>query len=285
MKKLRNIPFGYQLSDGEIAFHQQEANAVKMIFNEYLHGGLSYKDITELLTDKRIPYRENKSIWNKSMVKRILENAKYMGTEDYSMLVSEADFQLVASIKAKRNQNGNTSSAIIFIKKKSLCFECGGRYKRHTKNPRKEKWYCENGCQSETRITDSLLQNILTSVLNEVIVDSSILNIESTLSFKPNLEIIRLINEINRMIEKKELDKDNVKALIMVCAAEKYATYDDCTAPYKTEVLKALLKGKRSLAEFNVELFNKVVENFLIEKNGVVHVRFINQKVITYHMK
>jgi hypothetical protein len=76
VRKMRYIPFGYRLVDGEITVHEREAGAVKIIFTEYLHNGRSYKDIAAMLTDQGVAYRENVLNWNKSMIKRILSRQK-----------------------------------------------------------------------------------------------------------------------------------------------------------------------------------------------------------------
>ena len=46
--KIRNIPFGYVLVNGEIALHRQEASAVKRIFALYLQGA-SLKTIADMI--------------------------------------------------------------------------------------------------------------------------------------------------------------------------------------------------------------------------------------------
>lgn len=95
--KLRTIPFGYQMINGEIVPHLREANAVRRIFELYI-GGLSYKLITKELCGGDILYRPGVT-WNQHMVKRILENRRYIGENEYPALITAHDIEAVAARK------------------------------------------------------------------------------------------------------------------------------------------------------------------------------------------
>ena len=55
MKKIRYLPFGYTIRNGQTVIDQQEAETVRGIFTAYIHGA-SLKEIAEDLTAKNIPY-------------------------------------------------------------------------------------------------------------------------------------------------------------------------------------------------------------------------------------
>ena len=90
----RKTPFGYMIQNGEIIICSVEADAVRSIFTHYL-AGASYAKIAEEMSRGSIPYHQHTSKWNKHMVKRILENGRYLGTEVYPRLVSDEDFLAV----------------------------------------------------------------------------------------------------------------------------------------------------------------------------------------------
>lgn len=285
MRKQRYIPFGYKLCNGETTLHEQEAEAVQMIFTKYLHDGLSYQALADRLTSQGIPYRENTSAWNKSMVKRILNTPKYMGADGYPKLISESEFHQVHAIKtAKYTRQAIPPSPLAAAMKERLsCHECGSGYSRKLDNRYREKWYCKNqDCKAEIRITDAWLQDSLTAVLNMVIADPSELEMGSAASNLHTLEVTKLTNEINREIDKKDFNEEYVKALIMGCAAEKYANCTEGNTHYLTEILKGEFEKQDPLTEFDIELFTRTVEKASIEKDGTIHVRFINQKTISH---
>ena len=74
----RKIPFGYIIEGGVTQPHPQEANAVRYIFGQYL-AGASLLAIAEDMTRQGPRYHQHTPAWNKNMVKRVLESARYTG--------------------------------------------------------------------------------------------------------------------------------------------------------------------------------------------------------------
>ncbi|MDF9409673.1 MAG: Recombinase [Pelotomaculum sp. PtaB.Bin013] len=284
MQKHRYIPFGYKICNGETVPHEQEAEAVRMIFQKYLRESLSCQALADLLTAQGVPYREKSFVWNKSMVKRILDTPKYMGADGYPQLVSEAEFQQAHAIKAvKYTRRAVPPSPLAAAMKNRLsCHECGSGYGRRLDNRYGGKWHCKNqDCKTEIRITDAWLQDGLTAMMNRVIADPAELEMEKTPSNVHTLEVTKLNNEINRELDKKDLNEDYVKALIMGCAAEKYANCAEGDTQYLTEILAREFDRQDPLTEFDIELFTRTVEKASIAKDGTIHVRFINQKTMS----
>ena len=93
----RKLPFGYQMRMGEVVRNEPEAKAVQDIFLQYTLGA-SLKEIAAQMSKTDTVYDDGKS-WNKNMVARILENAKYTGTDSYPKLV---DIKLFEAASAKR---------------------------------------------------------------------------------------------------------------------------------------------------------------------------------------
>lgn len=91
MSKNRTIPFGYCMKNGEITVDFTESKAVVRIFEEYLNGS-SLLQIAKLMESEKIRYSEDSNKWNKNMVKRIIENKKYLGTDKYPQIISEKFF-------------------------------------------------------------------------------------------------------------------------------------------------------------------------------------------------
>ena len=82
MSKKRVFPFGYQMRDGQVVVNPQEAELVREIFEQYRQG----KTTPELAASamlQGVPYREGAAVWNKNMVCRILDDARYTGTDEY----------------------------------------------------------------------------------------------------------------------------------------------------------------------------------------------------------
>ena len=140
MSKNRRIPFGYMMQNGIITTNPAEVLAVLTIFSEYMVG----KSLENIAINMKVPYSEDK-IWNKNMVKRVLENEKYLGTDVYPQLISEEVFRKVNERKSAKA----TSLCIIpdelqEIRNLTVCKECGKRLFR----TKAELWDCRNhGCR------------------------------------------------------------------------------------------------------------------------------------------
>ena len=122
----RKIPFGYIIEGGVTQPHPQEANAVRYIFGQYL-AGASLLAIAEDMTRQGPRYHQHTDVWNKNMVKRILENQKYIGAEGYPPLVSDEDFAAARCQRSDRNTYAPLSAEIRPILGKTVCARCGGR--------------------------------------------------------------------------------------------------------------------------------------------------------------
>ena len=99
MLKNRSIPFGYCVVNGKYTISENEAEAVRKIFADYIGG----KTLIPIAAEMTIPYNTGKSTWNKNMVCRVLENRKYIGENGYPPIISVEDFKQAACIKAERN--------------------------------------------------------------------------------------------------------------------------------------------------------------------------------------
>lgn len=98
MQKNRNIPFGYCVINGKYALNTAESQAVQKIFSDYIGG----KSLKVIASEMKIPYNTAKTVWNKNMVCRGLENKKYIGENGYPQIVEKHEFEQAAQIKAER---------------------------------------------------------------------------------------------------------------------------------------------------------------------------------------
>lgn len=125
MAKNRRIPFGYPMINGEITTHPREVYAVSKIFAEYLKGR-SMLDISKEIQAADIPYHSGESCrWNKNMVKRILENEKYLGTDTYPQIISPDIFHRANNKKLKKATNiCIVPDELKEIRNMTICAEC-----------------------------------------------------------------------------------------------------------------------------------------------------------------
>jgi hypothetical protein len=223
MKKIRTLPFGYIISDGNVVVESKEAEIVQYIFNAYIKG-MSYYNISEAVTKLNVPYRENAPGWNKCMIKRVLENPKYTGGYDLPQIIDIKVYGEVQDLIESKTSNVKTYDAANSIKKKCKC-HCGGTFQRRARKNNNYKWQCENTeCKMNLDIFDKDIEASVTIIFNRVINNIGLIDKHFTKfeSYTPTIEITKLNNEINRMLEKRDSNSDEIKKSIFKCASLKY---------------------------------------------------------------
>ena len=279
MKKNRNIPFGYTMKKGEIIAEPTESQAVKDIFKLYLDGK-SMSELARQMSISQISYNGITFDWNKNMVKRILENEKYLGKDGYPVLIdSETFYRANARKKSKATSVNEISEELKIIRNLSYCTECGHRLSRFGGNTQTDKWDCRNPecSRFNYRLTDNMIKDILLHILNAVIANPDLLDTDSEISgYTPNIKVKCQQNEINRLMDNPQIDTEKAKTEILKLAELKYecCTYDE--GPQKTEYLKELLSGKEQLNIIDYDLLKSCVSRILIGHFYTVEIEFIN---------
>ena len=279
MKKNRNIPFGYTMKKGEIIAEPTESQAAKDIFKLYLDGN-SMSEIARQMSICQISYNGITFDWNKNMVKRILENEKYLGKDGYPVLIDNETFNHAnARKKSKATSVNEISEELQIIRSLTYCKECGHRLSRIGGNTQTDKWDCRNPecSRFNYRLTDNMIKDILLHILNAVIANPDLLDTDSEISgYTPNIKVKCQQNEINRLMDNPEIDSEKVKTEILRLAELKYdcCTYDE--SPQKTEYLKELFSGKEQLNIIDYDLLKSCVSRILIGHFYTVEIEFIN---------
>ena len=112
MKKTRFIPYGYTIRDGRTVIDHSEADIIRYIFDEYIKGA-SLKELAEDLTQRKVPYTEKTDVWDKARIARIIDNAKYLGNDEYDPIIDEDTFEYAVNAKTARQIQYLTSNVML----------------------------------------------------------------------------------------------------------------------------------------------------------------------------
>ena len=267
------------MQNGTITTNPKEVLAVVTIFRSYLNG----ESLVEIAKAMDVPYNEGVA-WNKNMVKRIIENEKYLGTDKYPQLIDEDTFHRANATRvAKATSLCVITDDLQEIRNHTFCKECGNRMFRRGGNTRSEKWDCRNQrCYPlDYRLTDQMLIGAILNVLNSVIANPSLLEISSESStYSPSGEVIRQQNEIRHMMDAAQLDYDRTKSEIL-CLAQ--MQYDCCTyseKPQQTELLRSLLVGHEQLNSLDIGLLKSCVSRIWVSHFCTIEIELINGTII-----
>lgn len=269
--KIRNIPFGYALENGEINLHTQESPVVKQIFSLYLQGA-SLKAIAEAI---EIPYSEASSGWSKCKVKRVLDNIRYIGGNGYPAVIESADFKMAQRIKSDKNtyMPAKLDEDIQILKPVVRCQICGRRFIRHI-HPYGERWRCIPECENTSSLRDAGLTTAVAAALDYISQNPDALRTNPYAPRSAALTVTKLQNQINRELGKVKQDAEHLRSLLLACAAEKYAAIDD-TAEI-TAALQKAFAAHSPAGLFNRALFTKTVDKVFITGNGTAVLQLKN---------
>lgn len=271
----RNIPLGYALIGGIITINETEADTVREIAEQYL-SGKSLKSIAEMLTAKHIEYMSGKTDWNRSRIKRIVEDKRYIGDGGYPPILTEQEYAAMQSIKAKKNtqKDVNYSEGIFKLNAPVVCANCGGRMQRRIDNRRKTitRWRCTE-CKTSVNISDEDMLGGITELLNEVIADPESIQIPKS-DYEESQEIKRLNAEISKELNTVGFDKEAIKQKMLTCVSEKYMSLG--TEEVTAQSLKDIFKDTPPLTAYDSDLTDQAVSGIQLKENGTISLVLIN---------
>lgn len=275
------------MQNGLIVICLKEVDTVKQIFSQYLNGK-NLKNIAERLTENQIEFLPGEYNWNKSRIKRMIEDKRYIGGDNYPAIIDKDTFQR-ANVE-KNNRIRNINPVITAEKKlltnKVICSNCGRRLFHNTDSRLKnsEKWFCKNeDCKFSVHMTVAELEHEITEILNLLISQPKLVEYEETdTSAEASIEIIRMENEIERQLESIDFNKNEIQNMILQCAAKKYDAYKGVR--HITDRLKADFEKSSPLSAFNAELFDRTVSAITIDKDKKVCLKLKNNKIIRKEM-
>ena len=271
----RSIPFGYCYQNGTLAVHPQESQTVRAVFAAYL-GGEPLSKIAAHLTAKLVEYLPGCCQWNKARVKRILDNAKYIGNGGYPPIVKERDFQMAHQKKENANTNRQrVDEDIKLFKGLAHCHHCGGimvrRMDRRFENP--VTWKCPR-CGYFFSLPDEEFKRRV-FLLQQRLVDKPLLAEKEEEAIPvTSMEARRLTNEIFRKLDSGDFSEDELVNLALQCAAKNYEAIT--SARHITERLTAALLHAGPLSAFDRTLFEKTVLEIHLTRKGEILLKLQN---------
>ena len=228
----RKLPFGYQMHMGEIVRNEPEVKAVQDIFLQYSLGA-SLKEIAEQMSKTGPSYDEGKS-WNKNMIARILENAKYTGADSYPELVDKKLFEAAAEKRQTKQRLPERTPA-----QKALKRVC-------SKPPTPE------------------IEQQVTHLLGKLAEQPEHIT-EPERTSKPTYTNMHA--ELDDILNTQPLDEAAARSLICKLAQEQYDAIGN--EEYETERLRRLFTAFECTAELNAELLQSTVSAVLVTQQAV----------------
>ena len=95
-----------------------------------------------------------------------------------------------------------------------------------------------------------------------------------------SIQAAKLTNEINQVMNQREVDPNELLPLILECAAEKYKTCSIKEADHLTITLKTLFQAHSNDTTLDRELFERTVKQVILQPDASVQLRLLNDIVV-----
>lgn len=186
MASISLYPYGYKLSfSGKKEVREERAAVVRLIYQKYIEGMNRYALTWYLINHKILRPRGDSCDWHYSMVNKILQDGRYIGTEKYPPILSQETFEAAQEVRrterekavAKRHGSCNSQREYpfsSFIK----CGSCGSSYIRgiqgFNRTTKKASWRCkynylknEGKCKASGNIYEEILEVVCVDGYNK----------------------------------------------------------------------------------------------------------------------
>ena len=281
--KLRTLPYGYQFADGVLAVQPQERDTVVKIFQDYL-GGESLLGIANSLNADSVEYLPGVTGWNKARLKRIIEDERYLGRESYPAILDRGTFDALQKVKTERNlqKNCDHGTDIFQLGVPVNCPVCGHSMRRRSDSRLKsveQRWTCQNPeCKKRIAKSDEELLREITELLNMAISAPERIRIPTVTDRESCAEVRKLDNEIGRMLEGFNTDKDALRKAMLRRVSAAYR--DIPNEIYTAKRLRAVFANAEPLSSFSPDLFNRAVKAIRFHEDGTIGILLTNDQEI-----
>lgn len=286
-----HLPIGYKWADGKIQVSESDAALVLRIFSEF-NAGKSACQISKELNRENVPNAHGRVAWTHGAIGRILENPKYLGTDEYPQII---DLEMYLIAQKRRDEQREESSKGKYRPDKEIremfngtirCGKCGHRY-TYRQPPCKKRnkyialWMCKQHeyFRSNCLCTNSTLSN---EQLKEICVFSINSFVKKSRAIKKYVERPQRFStefwSLNIKLEQSEnLTQEEVLNLIFERAKERYKTLEVRDESIQMTMMQEVLKDQEPISEFDERLYRRLIREIIVYPENMVKVVFHNK--------
>ncbi len=275
----RYVSYGYEITDGRIMVIEKEREIVINVYGMYINGhGLL--EISNRLNQAGVSYNNDGRNWNKNIIKRMLENRKYLGEDCFPPIIKPDIFEKAEQIRLTKSNAPNERKKELntIFRNNLICGCCGQRLDRYKGKCKSGYVYyrrCRNAecTKPATTIIETELEQVLMNILNDLVrtpeqvkADESVIpDIEDEPRLNIADEINNPVNEIKdivaKIIEGAELRFEQ-------CIEQDYTAID--------ENIRRTLNIRPEKDEMDIELFKSIGKIIRLYPNKIAEIELIN---------
>ncbi|MDD4689909.1 MAG: recombinase family protein [Eubacteriales bacterium] len=281
----RYIPFGYLISDGKMKIIETEAEVIRNVFSLYVQGD-SFKTISDKLNLLPITYADDGRAWNKNIVKRMIENKKYVGDKEYPSVIPAETFTLANSCKEKRTTNSGDKHThrLEQYGKVLKCSQCGSKMTRSRTGKGEKRriyWKCSNcDCDGyKHMLNHKSLEMSVANLLNTIADDTSIIKTSACTGFETNTDVIYAENQLNDVLQNNEAEFKDVVDKIFRLTDIKFRLCKNADNTAVSEKIEKcfIIYPKSEIADLNI--VNEIIRKIKISPDKEITIELINDRI------
>lgn len=249
---------------------------VERIYADYLEF-FSARHIAEALNIIGIAYKNGRP-WNKNVIYRILDDARYVGEGEYPLIICRETWEKVSQ-QRRSNKIQYMDTAFLEVRRKMVCAHCEGQLMRNQQNRKAAWWECKK-CGMQTRIIEDAdaYQSVFTKI-DRLLRNQESIHIDAKREVL-DLECIRLQREFARLLADPRTQQEELETLAKQITQLKYNDIDPRGNEYATrQILKILSIFPADKGE-KPQLFRQIVSKVLVSENGTIQLKLINGQII-----
>lgn len=273
----RKLPFGYEMRRGTVCVNAAEACVVKKIYAAYT-GGMSYRQITDHLNTQPIPYSEQRTLWNKNMIARILDCELYTGKDSYPSIISAVEWHQAKAVKPATGSPSEASRRIKAVRQIARCAACGSTL---TLSANKYGWARWNCPACETISADAAAPDTvaaLSGILAAIGHAHDMVQIPPESDSAMQIVSKQLQTEFDEAIRSDEFDETAARLKAFSLAAARFDILG--SEDYETMRIQYILAGAEQSDGLDIKLLRQITSAILIHPSGAVSLKLKNGQII-----
>lgn len=272
----RYVAFGYEITDGQIMVIETEKNIVENIFGMYINGQ-SLLEIANRMNASGAAYNNDGRNWNKNIIKRILENRKYLGEDEYPQIIADDTFNKASKVRDKKapTVNERRKELNTIFHDYLVCAGCGQRLDRY-KGSKKQGSYrrCKNPeCNSPaTAINDRDLETVIKDILNSIIRNPECIKADENRTGQDE----KCQMNIDEIMDERKMDMKDIVAKILDDAEIRFekSTEQDYTAI--DEKIRTELSIRAERENIDIPLLKSIMKQMRLHPGKMIEMELIN---------
>ena len=285
----RYVAFGYEITDGQFSVIESEKTIVQNIFGLYLNGK-SFNEISTRMNDAGVSYNNDGRQWNKNIIKRIMENRRYIGEKGFPQIITSETFDMAERIRLSKftPPTPEEKQILDFYQEGVVCSECGSNLQRYKGSKIKRggintyrRCSNENCIGNLNPINEKKLNLIVVGIMNELIDNYTQIKGVTQSNDAMGTEVIKLENELADEMMKITLNISRVVDRITELAEVRFENTKDYDCTAIDEKIKKVLCVHPKSETLDGKLLHNVVKRIRYAPNRTIEIELINGYKIT----